>query len=84
MFGHANIFLFCSVPMKKLEIHFNIVSPESMRVLLIKGIECDEKETAHTLKLVALSDSCYCIPEPARCYWMLEPAALGTGDWREV
>lgn len=73
MFGHANIFPFCSVPMKKLEIHFNIVSPESMRVLLIKGIECDEKKTAHTLKLVALSDPCFCILPDATGCWSLLP-----------
>lgn len=80
MFGHANISLFCSVPMKKLEE----LSPESKRVLLIKGTECDGKVTAHTLKLAALSDPCYCVPEPARCYCKLEPAASGTGVWWEV
>lgn len=81
MFGHENIFLFCSVPMKNLEIHFHMLSPQSKRVLSIKVFDCDRKVI---LKLVALSDHCYCMPEPARCCCMLEPAALGTRDWWEV
>lgn len=83
MFGHGNIFLFCSVPVEKREIYFHILSPESERVLLIisKGFECGIKVI---LKLSALSDHCYCIPEPARCCCVLEPPAPGTGDLWEV
>lgn len=66
----------CSVPMKKPKIYL----PQNQRVLLIKLIKCGRKPTVHILKLVILPDHHHCVPEPARCYHMLEPATPGSED----
>lgn len=46
-----------SVPVKKPNIHFHLLTPESKAGLLIKVIKCGRKVTARILKLVALSRS---------------------------
>lgn len=64
-----------SVPVKKPNIHFHLLTSESKGGLLTKVIKCGRKVTAHILKLVALSRSpplqtwaCQMLPYAWACY----------------